>query len=87
MLTQDFFLPGLHRDFTSFPDHVAWDIRSLRRGSPLGRANDPLGASGSIGIAARNEAADGEDQETVAKNDVAERKGDETLRATLKWKI
>jgi len=52
----------------------------------LGKANHPLGATGSIGVAAGKEAADGEDREMVAKNDAKERGGRE-LRAALEWII
>jgi len=62
------------------------EYMTQRRGSPLGKANHPLGATGSIGVAAGKEAADGEDREMVAKNDAKERRGRE-LRAALEWII
>jgi len=50
MLSQDFFLPGLHRDFTSFPDHVAWDYSISAKGFSFEKSRSPDTGTGSIGI-------------------------------------
>jgi hypothetical protein len=66
------------------PFRIMWPgIYDSAKGFSFGKANH-AGGRWLDQHHSMEEAADGEDREMVAKNDAAERKGDETLRATLK---
>jgi hypothetical protein len=62
-------------------------IYDSAKGFSLGNSQSAAMSTGSIGNAARKEAADGRIGSCRAENDATERKGDESLRVALDWKI